>query len=328
MHVLQRKTAACQQRSERRRLSLPTPDGEEPTLPSSPELSELALVRLIHEREWSALPDVALSRSVALLLTLRPEVIRVSVLTGICASAANVLRDAPDLRAARALTRFYPVGSSCFILASTRYRRLDPNSAAAIALNAFNDALTTAMDSTLRYTADRQGARDLGTISSSDLSQSWQSACTAALHLLGEIDTAITPFNPIGCAAEGDVLIDALKAAAAGGSPLRSVDGDFVMPAWVEQRQSPRITVSCKAGIIVGPSVSTIRITDMSTGGIGIETSEYLKVDETIMIQIGEIILPGKVIWRRGDRAGIALDQDLLDDSPVYRFLSGHPQAR
>lgn len=296
--------------------------------PSSHELSELALGRLIHDGAFSPRPIAAQSRALSLLLTLRTEVTRAAVLTAICATAANALRDEPDLRAARALTRFYPVGSSDFILASTRYCRLDPATAAAEALNAFNDALGCAMSATVQFTADRQAIPNLAAVPTVDLCAAWQTACTKAHRVLAEIENAIRIFNPVRRVDDDDVLVAALKEAAAGRAPLREPDGEFVMPHWVEQRQSPRITVSCAALLVIGTIESAIRITDVSTGGLGIETFEQLSDGDIVAIDLGGILLPGRVIWRRRGRAGIVFEQNLLDDSPEYRFLASHEEAR
>lgn len=293
---------------------------------SSREMSELTLGRLIHDGAFVARPVELQARSVALLLALHAEVTRVAVLTAICASAANVLRGKPDERAARALIRFYPVGSSRFILASVRYCRLDPSSSVAKSLHAFNDALAIAMVATVQFTAAHQAADDPASSSSAaaDLCASWQSACASAYPALAEIDDAIGRLVPIGRADESDALVAVLKEAAAGGAPLCGPDGAFMMPAWVEQRQSPRSGIACNARLVDGADEAAINITDVSTGGLGIETSKRLREGEIVTIDLGQVVLPGRVVWCARGRAGIVFEQGLLDDSPEYRFLSSH----
>lgn len=295
---------------------------------SAQEQSEFALGCLIHDGAFSARLEDLRSRSLTLLLTLRAQVTRVAALTAICATAANVLRNAPDLRAARALTHFYPVGPANFILASTRLFRLDPNGAVASALGAFNDALDSAMIATVQYTDARQATLNLAKIPTLDLCANWRTACAKAHRLLFAIDDAIDVFHPLGRADDGDVLVSVLKEAASGGIPLREPNGEFVMPAWVEQRQSPRIAVACSARLINGACEAAIRITDVSTGGLGIEAPALLSEGEIVTIDVGGMVLPGRVIWYRAGRAGIAFEQRLLDDSPEFRFLAGHAENR
>ncbi len=288
------------------------------------EISEFLLGRMIHDGAFSARAEEKQWRSLELLLTLRAEVTRVAVLTAICASAANALDDKPDLRAARALTRFYPVGSSGFILASARYSRLDPLGNVTKTLHAFNDALELAMIATVQFTAARQATHDPVAACVADLCAAWRTACAKAHPLLSRIDDAIGMLNPIGRADDGDVLVEVLKEAALGGAPLRKPDGEFIMPAWAEQRQSPRIAVACNARLIDGAGEVVTHITDASAGGLGIETSKRLREGEMVTIDLGQVVLPGRVVWYARGRAGIVFEQGLLDDSPEYRFLSSH----
>lgn len=294
---------------------------------SPPAMSEFALANLLRENALSSMPEVAQSRFIALLLTLRPEVTHVAVLTAICASAANVLRKAPELRAARALTRFYPVGSSSLMLASNRLCKIARDSEVSGALEAFSETLSGAMRASMDYTASRQGAADLAAVPVGCLWPAWQRASLAASHLLTAIDEAIAIFNPSRPADDRDVLISALKQAALGESPLREASGDFAIPAWEEQRRSPRLDVSCQASIIVRSELIAIRITDISTGGVGIEIDGHVEEGDVAIIKLGRMLLPGTVIWRRRPRAGFAFDQSLLADSPEYRFLANRSRS-
>ncbi len=293
---------------------------------ASYDWAELALGRLIHGGAFSSRPEIAQSRSVALILRLRAEVRHVSVLTGICTSAANALSNDPNLHAVRALIRFYPVGSSSYILAVTRYHRLDPGSGLARALNAFTDALDTAMNATMVFIADHQAARDPTSIATVEFCAAWRFACGQAHCVLAEIDKAIGIFNPVDSAVEDDVLTTVLKEAAGGGSPLRAPDGEFIMPAWAERRQLPRISTACCARLHVGTRVNAIRIIDVSIGGLGIETSVHLREDDIVTIEVKGIVLPGRVVWCRQERAGIAFEQSLLDESPEFRFLASYAE--
>lgn len=303
-------------------------DAGAPHSVAAPALSELALARLVSEKALSNFPEIARSRAVAMLLVLRPEVTHVAALTAMCASAANALATRPDLRAARALTKFFPVESATFILASTRFRRLGQSPGVCDALCEFNEALSGAMTASMEYTAARQMMTDLTAIPTGDLTQSWQSACHAALALLAAIDSQISLFNPLSRADDGDMLVSVLKVAAKGGSPLRSPGGGYEMPAWVEQRRSPRLTVACHATLMVGSQISTVEITDVSTGGVGIEMTGRLEPGDNVVIKVGHIILAGTVVWRRPPRAGIAFAQSLIDDSPTYKFLSGRTDMK
>ncbi|HRY07127.1 MAG TPA: PilZ domain-containing protein [Hyphomicrobiaceae bacterium] len=293
---------------------------------ASGELSEFALGRLIHDGAFSVRPEVAQSRAMALILTLRGQVRHTLVLTAICASAANVLHNESDPRAARALIHFYPVGSGLYILSATRYHRLQPDTGIAKSLDGFNAALDAAMATTMAFSAARQATPNLADVPTVDLCAAWRFACLQGQRLLTELDELIAIFHPIHPTDGGDELIKALEESAVGGTPLRAPDGEFAMPSWAEGRQLPRVAVACNASLLVGTKVHAIRITNISAGGLGIETPALLREDEIITIVVEGMVLPGRVVWSRAGRAGIALEQSLLDDSPEYRFLTSQSE--
>jgi hypothetical protein len=123
-------------------------------------------------------------------------------------------------------------------------------------------------------------------------------------------------------------LLQVLLAAEAGGSPLMAADGSIAMPAWAEQRRSPRIAVEQCGTLVAGSRSWDIDITDVSVGGIGVLTDKPLRQGECVVVVLDRnMALPGKVMWTNQRRAGIGFDQLLVDDAPAYRFLAQRQRA-
>lgn len=295
----------------------------------NPAMSELALARLVQEAEVKQRPEVVREHALSLLLALSPEVARIAVLMAMCASAANTLATGRDPKASRALTLFYPRLSSRFILALMRYRRLEPDGAVSDNLCTFHEALSNCLTASVHYAlrGKRPAREDAGPLQ--DLVDVWRKACAAAHGLLSSIEQAMQTFNLVESSGRQGLLLLALANAASGGAPMRNEAGEFVLPEWAEQRNSPRLKVDCSGKMMVGSNFYDIKLNDIATGGAGIETGEQLSIGDRIVIVVNDhVVLPGCVVWIKPPRIGVAFDRALVDDSPAYMFLADLPQPR
>lgn len=291
---------------------------------TTPATVEFALARLYRENATKGRPEIARPRAFALLLALRPEATRVALLTAICASGVNALAAQVPGSSTRALTRFFPSGTSHLMLASARFRRLDPEAELSAALERFNDDLADGIEATLAFAASGWNRQWLTSQDNDGLVVRWRRASGSARRLLFEVDRALSEFTLAGPAPDSDALTRSLLEAEQGGMPLMLADGTFAIPDWAELRRSPRVKVSCRASMVSHGGTVDIVIGDISTGGAGILTPEEVSEGERIVIVVDRsIVLPGRVIWSMGRRAGVALDSPLVDDSPAFRFLAG-----
>ncbi|MCB1506478.1 MAG: PilZ domain-containing protein [Hyphomicrobiaceae bacterium] len=285
--------------------------------------SELRLATFVHDEHAAHRPSIARLRAFSLLVALRPEISRIGLLVAISSSAANALASGAGESAMRSLIKFYPASSSALMLASSRHRRLLPDSKVSRAIAAFNDAVQEAMNATMSMIAERACGDDrCEPVSVEALAAAWREAANSTRNLLVATDQAIGDFQINGRTSEHDLLLKALASVSTGGTPFMSMSGTFAMPDWAEQRREPRIAVDCTAMLTSDAGTCTIRVTDISTLGAGIEGAGQLAEQARVLLIIDQsVTLPATVMWSTPLRAGIAFNRQLVDDDPAYRFL-------
>ena len=87
-------------------------------------------------------------------------------------------------------------------------------------------------------------------------------------------------------------------------------------------RQSTRVTMSAR---LDGGTAPPVRIIDVSMGGAGVRTGATLDVGARVelVLQVPNrwdpLVLPARVAWAKGDRAGLAFEH--RDDADVYALF-------
>lgn len=285
--------------------------------------SELALARLVYDALTPLQPEVSRPRALALLLALRPEATRMALLAAVSANVANAIAAGVPGAQARALTRFFPGGTSKLTLASTRYRRFEPAAAVSAALEVFHEDLAAGINQTLGYVASGWDHRLLQAEDGEGLVWAWRKVCGSAYRLLEAIDLALSTFHIVGPADASDALMSLLRSAENGGTELMQSDGCVTLPEWAEARRSPRVKVDCDAIMMIGSERHPIRFLDISTGGAGVQVSKPVGTGERVVIIVDQsMVLPGSVVWSQEGRAGIVFETPLVDDAPALRFLT------
>ncbi len=109
-----------------------------------------------------------------------------------------------------------------------------------------------------------------------------------------------------------------LASAASGGWPCIMTDGSVEVPGIAERRQHVRYPVSWSAGMLRGGDMLTIRIEDVSLGGLGVSSRANVSIDEPVIIDLMGRMLSGHVSWSATHRFGVRLAVPLSEADPLF----------
>lgn len=89
----------------------------------------------------------------------------------------------------------------------------------------------------------------------------------------------------------------------------------------VETRRAPRFKVSKPARVGDGKNAARCIIRDLSVTGAAIEVDSQGDVPDTFTLVVPEddLILPSRVVWRRGYRVGVTFEETPQDDPQAER---------
>ncbi|MBL8567437.1 MAG: PilZ domain-containing protein [Hyphomicrobiaceae bacterium] len=288
-------------------------------------LADLSLADLEHERRSADRHHAARPRTLAIVLALQPEVVRLGVLSAACASVANALskpcepgRSPPN---PRLLLRYYPSESSRYILAASRYRRMTRDTVVARCLDELNEVIVEAIGATIMLAGAGFDLAD-GPISAESLAGTWRRVCRSTIDLLSALGAELDGFRLAPAIPLSGELGSTLALAADGEAPLLGATGNIELPVWAELRRSPRLPIDSPAVMHWSGGEAPVRLSDISTGGAGLRCDAGIVPGERVTIVLDQsITMPGRVVWRRGRNAGIAFDEPFYDDAPEMRFL-------
>ncbi len=102
-----------------------------------------------------------------------------------------------------------------------------------------------------------------------------------------------------------------------GGSPLVTREGRMAVPDLPQRRPPTRKHVQLPCMIECRGKEHKAVVTNISAGGVGLETGMPLAPRSTVVIEIGERCLAGTVVWHRGNSAGIKFERTLKDEDPL-----------
>ena len=287
-------------------------------------LADLALADFEHERRSTDRKHASRPRTLAIVLALRPEVVRLGVLSAACASIANALNGREPGRShpnPRLLLRYFPGESSRYILAASRYRRLSRDSAVAKHLDDLNDLIAEAIGATVALAGSGFDLAD-GNAGAERLAAAWRRVCKTMLDLLGALGKELESFQLASESPMSGELVSTLARAAEGDAPLLGASGNIELPDWAELRRSPRLPIDSPAVLHWAGGEAQVRLSNISTGGAGLRCDAAIAPGERVTIVLDQsITMSGRVVWRRGRNAGVEFDEPFYDDAPEMRFL-------
>ena len=171
----------------------------------------------------------------------------------------------------------------------------------------------------LRSFVDARGAgRSVGELVF--VAELWRTVCRCAR--LARQTIGACPHRALACASHIDTarVRDMLINCEAGG--WRSIGPDDVeMPEWAQRRRHRRVMLNMRALASYGYTTRDVLLRDASPGGFGIDFADNLGVGERIDLTLSDgRTLPGRVVWSRGQRAGIELFEALAHDDVLFAW--------
>ncbi|HMN36667.1 MAG TPA: hypothetical protein PKD49_03010 [Hyphomicrobium sp.] len=151
-----------------------------------------------------------------------------------------------------------------------------------------------------------------------NLQDAWRHVCgtaLAAISVVRELMASVRYSRPPVNNEHAEAL---LRSAKDGGQPCVTDEGTMRMPMWAESRLHARQVTQLRARLLLLDGEKSAIVDNASRTGIGLSgvTGLVPGTALTILLDTGEEIL-GKIMWSRGERAGVRLDAMLAADHPL-----------
>ena len=189
-------------------------------------------------------------------------------------------------------------------------------------LRAYYDQLEFLRGLTLDYAENTAHHRedDLDTLEM--LSSAWQDLSATARQVASGLAAQVTPRILERHRDRYEKLMDLLSAIESGQHPCVDANGAVTVPFWAERRQLRRRSLNLQAYLVVGQSISRVAVINASVQGIGVQGLTEAKVGTVaqLLISPGQSIT-GTVVWVNEDRAGIALEKPLPENSSLQALI-------
>lgn len=158
------------------------------------------------------------------------------------------------------------------------------------------------------------------------LEDSWRHVCgtaLAAISVTRELLASVRYSRPPVNNEHAEAL---LRSAKAGGQPCITGEGQMRMPPWAESRLHARKVTRVEAFVLLEDGATPVVIDNASRTGIGLSCISGLPPGMALTIALDTgTRLQGKVMWARGERAGVRLDVMLPADHPLLGGAHNNP---
>ena len=145
----------------------------------------------------------------------------------------------------------------------------------------------------------------------------WQSLSAASIDLIYEMAAVICAQQRGLAPLETERVVALLRAVGDGESPCVQ-DGRMTMPEWAERRGDARIPVYFDATLNTDTERTSVRVIDISRGGLGLEDAPDLPAGSAVIVELAAgRCLDGKVRWAEDGRCGIKFNRSLLRLDPL-----------
>ena len=149
------------------------------------------------------------------------------------------------------------------------------------------------------------------------VTDAWRSLCRSAVNLIYEMDAVIRAQQRVEAPFDLEGVIPLLSAAAVGEWPCVE-DGRMIMPEWAERRGHERIPLDIGAMLITATSHVSVRVNDISRGGLGLDDVPELPIGSPVVVELENgRSLNGKIQWLNDGRCGIMFSQILAPRDPL-----------
>lgn len=270
-----------------------------------------------------AAADAISSEALNSLRCILVEIEEASVFVAITASIAGALAEGrSNLLTAQHLMGYMPASPEIY------RRHIDTVLAAALSpsiilpLQAYHARLSYALRLT-RAIVDA-GPAPSSSIRASEfekLEDAWRHVCGTALAAISTIRDTLASVRYTRPPVNNEHAEALLRSAKAGGRPCVSEEG-VRMPRWAESRTHTRHVTQTGARAFLPGSTQSVLIENASRTGLGLNGLEGAVVGTRLAIELpdGEQLV-GKLMWVRGDRAGVQLEAML---PAAHTLLAGN----
>lgn len=252
-----------------------------------------------------------------LLTALEAEVETVAVMSGFIAS---VLNRALAHSAITGLEKLLSQMPNQPILLSTAARTEHADQIRTVADRAglLAIALADAKRAMHRFFGRRDPAQTMGELA--HVTGLWRKVCRNARLTYAAI--AASPLRVEAPTARVNTarLTELLVNCEAGG--WRSIShGDPEIPDWAQRRRHRRVLLNMRALAHYGHITRDVLIRDASPGGFGIDFADNVAIGERMQLTLSDDRkLAGRVVWARGQRAGVQLFEELPPDDSLFAW--------
>lgn len=150
------------------------------------------------------------------------------------------------------------------------------------------------------------------------LSERWQLVILRALKAVDALHADVVRCLPQRYSQNTPMLKQLLRAALRGHEPAFDGEGHPTLPELPQRRASLRPNVSLPCVLEHQGKTSRAIVTDISTGGLGLDRAPELTPQSVILVEFDNgACIAGLVVWSKGARAGVKFDAPLKANHPL-----------
>jgi hypothetical protein len=285
--------------------------------PAAPHVLALPTAPPSHEAATET--AAAIARRLALV---RAELLQVGIVASLIASLTNALsRGAHPHINPQTLSPFVPAFSPSFATGIQELSAAPQFFPVQQAWQALSAHLAMAQRLTQTYLAagSRGRADDLCPVAI--LADAWSRVCGLIADTHGRIAAIMSQAGHAADMAGESRTLALLQAAARGGWPCLTRDGELTIPGWAERRVGERIRVRLPASIAIANREFAASLFDVSSTGLGLESALEIEPGTPIAVRLPDgRKLFGLVQWHRSGRTGVKLSHRLTDTDPLLHL--------
>lgn len=271
--------------------------------------------------------DAISSETLNALRSILVEIEEASVLVAITASIANALVESRDeALTLNHLVAYLPASPSIY------RRHIDMVLAAALSpsivlpVQAYHARLSYALR--LSHAIVEAGPAPTDSVRIAEIEKvddAWRHVCgtaLAAISILRETLASVRYSRPPVNNEHAEAL---LRSAKAGGRPCVGEDGNVRMPRWAESRAHARHVTETQARVLMLEATQTVVLENASRTGLGLSGIKNAETGMNVTVDLADgQRLSGKLMWVRGERAGVKLHEML----PANHVLLSGAQSK
>jgi|GEM_PF-2653699 len=250
--------------------------------------------------------------------SLMGEVQNASIMVAVTTSAINALDAVHHPRGLRHLSGYLPPTPVVFPSVAARLVDVKLEPETVDVLHTFFSRVDLAKNLLRSYMMAGGRGAEPSRDTFEELVENWRTCCSLALAAIAELERVIDHCGDGRQFDRADYLYKLLQEARDGGRPCLEADGRIVMPGWASRRQHERRAANLGVIIQSGGRVIKGIVTDVSSGGVGLDHVSGLRSGDGVTLQFesGRRV-SGTIAWSMDKRAGVKFLRDLAPNDPL-----------